>query len=158
MSSHIVLNAWILGSGISSLASAVRLLQESHVPPERIHIFESQGTAGGETASAGDQVNGYHYCAGGMTLFDGVCMEELLSRIPSTARPHQTVLDDVKECCHNVPKEMRGTRFLSQKPHGLRCIDASQASLGLRDRISVFILTSRSEKSLGRSRISDCFL
>jgi oleate hydratase len=167
-SSHIMLNAdrrspnrldaWILGSGISSLASAVSLLQEAHVPPERIHLLESHGVVGGGTASAGDLVNGYHYLAGGMPLFNSVCIEELLSRIPSTARSSKTVLDDMKEYNEtNVPKEVPRTRFLVRRPYGLGRIDANRARLGLRDRISVFMLASRSEKSLGRSRISDCF-
>lgn len=167
-SSHVILNAdhrspnhldaWTVGSGISSLASAVSLLQEHHVPPERIHILESRGTVGAETASAGDQVNGYHYRAGGMPLFSGVCMEDLLSRIPSTSRSHKSVLDDLKEFYENdVPKDVSRTRFLTRKPHGLGRIDANRARLGLRDRFSVFKLCSRSEKALGRSRISDHF-
>lgn len=151
------LDAWIIGSGISSLASAVSLLQGGHVPPERIHILESRDTVGDE-ASAGDPVNGYHYHAGGMPLVKGAYMEELLSRIPSTTRPYKTVLDDLDKYNEsNVHKEVPRTGFLTRKPHGLGRIEANRTSLGLRDRMSVFKLTSRSEKSLGRSRISDCF-
>jgi oleate hydratase len=77
------LDTWVLGCGISSLASAVSLLQEAQVPPEHIPILQSQGMVGGGTASAGDLANGYHYCAGRTPLLNAVFMVELLSMIPS---------------------------------------------------------------------------
>lgn len=169
MSSHIILNtdrrapnrldAWILGTGISSLASAVSLLQDAHVPPGRIHILESHGMAGGAAANAGDPENGYHYGAGEMPLLNAVFMEELLSKVPSTAHSQKTILDELKEYNEsNVPKGLPSTRFLTRKlSSGLGRIGANRARLGLRDRISLFMLTCRSEASLGRSRISDCF-
>lgn len=170
MSPHIILNtdrrspnsldAWILGSGISSLASAVSLLQDTHVPPWRIHILESHGMAGGAAANAGDPENGYHYGAGGMPLLNAVFMEELLSKVPSIAHPQKTILDEVKEYNeNNVPKALPSTRFLTRRKlsSGLGRIGANRARLGLRDRVSLFMLTCRSEASLGRSRISDCF-
>lgn len=58
------MDAWILGSGVQSLAAAVYLIEEAKVPPNRVHILETIGKAGESTANVGDPVNGYEYRGG----------------------------------------------------------------------------------------------
>ncbi|GLA12294.1 hypothetical protein AnigIFM63309_011002 [Aspergillus niger] len=152
------MDAWILGAGISSLTAAVHLIQEAHVPPSRVHILETLSQAGGGSISTGDPVNGYDCRAGGMPPFNDVCMEELLSLVPSKINPNLTVLEELHEFWDTeAVKDHPHTRFLTRHKHGLERIDAKRASLGLRDRVDLFMLASKSDKSLGRSRICDHF-
>lgn len=152
------MDAWILGAGISSLTAAVHLIQEAHVPPSRVHILETLSQAGGGSISTGDPVNGYDCRAGGMPPFNDVCMEELLSLVPSKTNPNLTVLEEFHEFWDTeAVKDHPHTRFLTRHKHGLERIDAKRASLGLRDRVDLFMLASKSDKSLGRSRICDHF-
>ncbi|GAB1214052.1 hypothetical protein ATERTT37_003209 [Aspergillus terreus] len=150
--------AWILGSGLPSLTAAVHLIQEAGVPPSRVHILEKLSMAGGGTVSYGDATNGYDFRAGGLPQFNDVCMEHLLSLVPSTTRPGRTVLDDLVAYNEENPlKEASHTRFLSHKSYGLSRTDPKKVNLGLRDRVDLFMLTSKTEKALGRTRINEYF-
>jgi hypothetical protein len=40
-------NAYLVGGGIASLAAAVHLIQDAHVPASQIHIIESSSVPGG---------------------------------------------------------------------------------------------------------------
>ncbi|GKZ29842.1 hypothetical protein AbraIFM66950_006703 [Aspergillus brasiliensis] len=152
------MDAWILGAGISSLTAAVHLIEEAHVPPSRVHILETLSQAGGGTISTGDPINGYDFRAGGMPSFNDVCMEELLSLIPSKTNPNQTVLEELDDFWDTeAVKDRPHTRFFTRHKHVLEPVDAKRASLGLRDRVDLFMLASKSDKSLGRSRICDHF-
>ncbi|KAF7595703.1 hypothetical protein BBP40_005147 [Aspergillus hancockii] len=152
------LDAWILGSGIASLTAAVHLIQEANVPPSKIHILEKLNMAGGGTVSEGDPDNGYNYRAGGMPPFNGAGTEELLSMIPSSTRKGKTALNDVLELGDfHILNRTTHTRLLTRKSHGLVRIDPHKVSIGLRDRVDLFMLASKTEKALGRTRIRDYF-
>ncbi|PWY79322.1 myosin-cross-reactive antigen family protein [Aspergillus heteromorphus CBS 117.55] len=151
-------DAWILGSGIPSLTAAVHLIQEGHVPPSRVHILETLSQAGGGTVSSGDPVNGYDYRAGGMPPFNDSCVEELLELVPSHTNPENTVLDDIHIFWETkAARETPHTRFLTRHKNRIERVDAKRATLGLRDRVDLFMMASKTEKSLGRSRICDHF-
>ncbi|RAK99539.1 uncharacterized protein BO80DRAFT_359089 [Aspergillus ibericus CBS 121593] len=142
------MDAWILGAGITSLTAAVHLIQEAQLPPERIHILETLSQAGGGTVSAGDHVNGYDYRAGGMPPFNDVCMEELVELVPSKTNPDQTVLAELNEywathAVHDTPH----TRFLTRHKSGVDRISAKEASVGLRDRVDLFMMSSKAENA-----------
>ncbi|KKK13207.1 hypothetical protein P175DRAFT_0513571 [Aspergillus ochraceoroseus IBT 24754] len=155
------LDAWILGSGIASLTAAVHLLQEAQVPPSRIHIVETLGAPGGTTTSFGDAEHGYDYRGGVRPQFNDICMDALLSLVPSKSNPKQTLRDDILQ--HAESHEAKGhtkpaqTRFVERKPDGISRVDAKKATLGLRDRIDLFMLASKTEKALGRAHIRDFF-
>ncbi|KAB8206643.1 67 kDa myosin-cross-reactive antigen like family protein [Aspergillus parasiticus SU-1] len=151
------LDVWILGSGIASLTAAVHLIQEANVPPEKIHILEKLAVAGGGTISEGDPVNGYNYRAGGMPPFNGSAMEELLSVVPSRTRKGKTARDDIIEFGSHALNWTSHTRLLTRRSHGLGRIDPHKINLGLRDRIELFVMVSKTEIALGRTRIKDHF-
>lgn len=151
-------DAWILGCGLPSLAAAVHLVQEAKVPAARVHILETLSVAGGSTANGGDVENGYEYRAGAMPAFNDVCVEDLLSQVPSKSRKDKTALDDILEYDQLHPlTDGPGTRFLTKKSKGLDRIEGKRVNLGLRDRMDLFMLASKTEKSLGRSKIQDHF-
>ena len=156
------LDAWILGSGIASLTAAVHLIQEAHVPPSRIHIIgKSLCAVGGVTASLGDAENGYDYRGGVLPQFNNTCMDALLSLVPSTSNPNQTVRDEIVQHAQSLDRKTglkpAQSRFLASGSRGVGRMDAKGATLTLKDRIALFILVSKREKSLGRSCIHDFF-
>ncbi|KAE8353404.1 oleate hydratase [Aspergillus coremiiformis] len=152
------LDVWILGSGMATLASAVHLIQEANVPPARIHILEKLSMAGGGSVSEGDATSGYNYRPGGMPPFNGEPMQELLSVVPSRTRRNKTALDDILEYGGtHILNRTSHTRLLARRSHDLIPIDPRKIGLGLRDRIDLFMLTSKTEKTLGRTRIKDYF-
>ncbi|KAJ6185420.1 hypothetical protein N7519_006721 [Penicillium mononematosum] len=151
------LDAWILGSGIGSLTTAVHLIQEANVPPSRIHILEALEFAGGGTATCGDPVNGYHYRAGVMPIFIDAWMERLFSLVPLKADRTKTVMDMMETNRSKPPTEKLHTRFLARKSWGVERINTKDIRLGLRDHMDLLRLGFKSERSLGRSRISDYF-
>ncbi|KAE8404993.1 67 kDa myosin-cross-reactive antigen family protein [Aspergillus pseudonomiae] len=130
---------------------------EANVPPEKIHILEKLAVAGGGTISEGDPVNGYNYRAGGMPSFNGSAMEELLSVVPSRTRKGKTALDDIVEFESHALNGTSHTRLLTRRSHGLGRIDPRKINLGLRDRIELFVMVSKNEKALARTRIKDHF-
>ncbi|KAF9888617.1 hypothetical protein FE257_008549 [Aspergillus nanangensis] len=153
------IHAWILGSGLPSITAAVHLIKEAKVPASHVHILEKLSTPGGGTVSSGDATNGYDFCAGGMPQFNDVCVEELLSKVPSRERPGKTALEDILQFNekHEDLKELSHTRFLSHKSYGLARTDPKKVNLGLRDRVDLFMLAAKTEKSLGRTRINEYF-
>lgn len=152
------LDAWILGSSIASLASAVHLIRDANVPASRIHILESHSVPGDGLISIGDPLNGYDHRTGCMPSFNDVCMEELLSLVPSATGSGRTALEDMKEFDANETcKDVAGTHLLIQGEHGLERVETRNLSMGLKDRINLVILILKTEESLGRKRVSELF-
>ncbi|KAL4941956.1 hypothetical protein BDV06DRAFT_222585, partial [Aspergillus oleicola] len=155
------LDAWILGSGLASLTSAVHLIREANVPPSRVHIIETLSVAGGTTLSYGDAERGYDFRAGMRPQFNDACMDNLLSLVPCKDNPNRTVRDEILEFAAGMDsrcaKERDRTRFLTRKKDGVGKVDAKKTGLGLRDRMEMVLLTTKSERALGRARICDCF-
>jgi oleate hydratase len=132
-------------------------MQEAHVPPSHIHIIERLSVAGGTTVSYGDAENGYDFRAGMRPHCNDKCMDTLLSLVPSTSDPNRTLRDEIIEFADSLDFQPAQTRFLTHKPFGVGRIDGKKMMLGVRDRIDLFMLASKSEKVLGRARICDCF-
>lgn len=151
------LDIWILGSGIASLTAAVHLIREAKVPPSRIHILEALSKAGAGSASRGSADSGYHYRAACIpTVFDGP-MEELLLWVPSDI-PGKTVWENIRDYFEeNIPKQESRIRFLARKNNRIEHIEGKRHNLRFRDRMSLFMLSLKTERALGRSQIRDHF-
>lgn len=50
---------YLVGSGISSLASAVYLIKDANIKPNNIFILEQSDISGGACDGAGDEENGF---------------------------------------------------------------------------------------------------
>jgi oleate hydratase len=51
--------AYLVGSGIGSLAAAAFMVRDGHLPGDHLTIFEAGPVAGGSLDGAGDPVKGY---------------------------------------------------------------------------------------------------
>ncbi|KAJ5455024.1 hypothetical protein N7530_012793, partial [Penicillium desertorum] len=150
-------DAWILGSSVASLASAVHLICDANVPASQIHILESRSTPGDGIISIGDPLNGYDHRPGCMPTFNDACMERLLALLPSTIGSGRTVLEDMKELCANDHDEdVPGTHILIEGDDGPVKLD-TRKSLNLKDRMDLMVLILKPEKILVRKRINEFF-
>ncbi|KAL5003068.1 streptococcal 67 kDa myosin-cross-reactive antigen like family-domain-containing protein [Aspergillus recurvatus] len=134
------LDAWILGSGIASLTAAVHLIQEARVPPSRIHIIETLDVAGGTTVSHGNAKEGYDFRAGMRPQFNDLCMDNLLSLVPSLTDPNRSVRDEILDFARtlNIKPAHEQTRFLERKDDKVHRVQGKKMAPGVRDRISIF--------------------
>ncbi|KAJ5161354.1 hypothetical protein N7492_006746 [Penicillium capsulatum] len=151
-------NAWILGSSLASLASAVHLISDANVPASQIHILESDSTPGDGITSTGDPVNGYDHRPGCLPSFNDSRMEKLLALVPSENDYRRTVLKDMKdlygnEACQDAPF----THTLVQGDHGAKRMNINELGLSLKDRMKLIVLLLKSEDSLSRKRIDQLF-
>ncbi len=89
-------NAYLVGGGIASLASAAYLIRDGHLKGEQIHIFEKLRVLGGSMDGAGNAKDGY-VARGGRELESYMeCLWDLYGFIPSLTDPNRTVLDEFK--------------------------------------------------------------
>ena len=143
-------HVYLIGSGISCLASAVYLEKDAGVPGENIHILEKDKIPGGATDGAGDIDNGYVVRGGRMHEMHYECYWELLSHIPSLENPNISVRDESYEF---------NERFVSNGQarllKGGKKIDVSSYGLTFKQQADFLKLTYVSEKSLGNQRIED---
>jgi oleate hydratase len=145
-------NVYLIGGGISSLASAVYLEKYAGVPGRNIHIIERDNIMGGACDGSGDHEKGFVVRGGRMHEMHYECYWELLSHIPSLEDPNVSVRDESYEF---------NKRFVSNAQARLlkegKKLDVSSYGLSLSQQADFIKLTFVSEQSLGKKRIKDWF-
>ncbi|KAH6714810.1 myosin-cross-reactive antigen [Leptodontidium sp. MPI-SDFR-AT-0119] len=151
-------NAYLVGSGIASLAAAVHLIRDAKVPTSQIHILESSPVPGGSMDGAGNSETGYILRGGRMLNFSYLCTYDLLSRVPSLTDPKKTVKQEINEF-NAIPahKTNAHARLVAKGPSGPEIMDVTRMELNNKERLDLIKLAEESEKSLGSKRISECF-
>ena len=87
-------SAYIVGSGLASLAAACFLVRDGQMPGERIHVLEAMDIAGGACDGINDPTRGY-VMRGGREMEDHFeCLWDLFRSIPSLEIPGASVLDE----------------------------------------------------------------
>lgn len=151
-------NAYLVGGGIASLAAAVHLIQDAHVPASQIHILESSSVPGGSMDGAGNPRDGYRLRGGRMLNFSYLCLYDLLGTIPSLTDPAKTVMDEIKE--FNALPENKAharARLVTKGATGPEIVDVKQMGLTARDRHDLVHMIMEAEHRLGTKRIDECF-
>jgi oleate hydratase len=90
------IQAWLVGSGISSLAAALHLIRNAKVPGPSIHIIDTHNGSGGGMRMQGDEESGYFVPFECSPHFHGSCVEKLLSLIPTENDPETSVLETIR--------------------------------------------------------------
>jgi oleate hydratase len=144
--------AFLIGSGIAALASAVYLVKDAGVPGGNIHVLEKDALVGGALDGAGDPEAGFVVRGGRMHELHYACYWELLSFIPSRDDPTVSVRDESFDF---------NSRFVSNAQarllRGGKRLDVSSYGLNLKQQASLLKLTVESEASLSNKRIQDWF-
>jgi len=144
--------AYLIGSGIGSLAAAAFMVRDADMPGENITIFEAQPLFGGSLDAAGNAQDGYSMRGGRMLTTDNYeCFWDLYKTIPSLDDPAQTVYDEVI-AFNKVMKAHSRARLVD---HRRSIVDTSTMGFTMKDRTELLRLTEASEETLGTSVITD---
>ncbi|KAL2856525.1 streptococcal 67 kDa myosin-cross-reactive antigen like family-domain-containing protein [Aspergillus pseudoustus] len=87
--------AWLVGSGLSSLTAALHLIKDAKVPGPSIHIIDIHMGSGGGMTMQGNEDTGYFLPFECTPHFHGSSVQKLLSLIPSVSDPNKTILETV---------------------------------------------------------------
>jgi len=151
-------NAYLVGGGIASLAAAVHLIHDAHVPANQIHIVESGSLLGGSMDGAGNAETGYILRGGRMLNFSYLCTYDLLSKVPSLSDPTKTVKQELDEF-NAIPgnKTNANARLIAKGEKGPEIIDVKNMGLNTKERTDLLHVAAETEKLLGTKRIDECF-
>ena len=89
--------AFLIGSGIASLAAAEYLMRDGHMKGSQITIFEQDNITGGAMDGIGDPENGFIVRGGREMEEHYECVWDLYGKIPSLEEANRTVLEEFKE-------------------------------------------------------------
>ena len=146
-------NAWLLGSSVASLASAIHLIRDAKVPASRVHLIESRRASEDGLAIVGDPESGYDHRAACMPSLSDICIEEIFTSVPSITDSGKTVMDNIEKTKSGLPP----TCLFIQCGNDLEMIDTSKFSIGLKVRAQLAVFMMKPEKSLCRREIRHFF-
>ena len=87
-------HAYLVGSGLASLAAACFLVRDGQMPGDHIHILEAMDIAGGACDGIQDPTRGYIMRGGREMENHFECLWDLFRSIPSLETPGASVLDE----------------------------------------------------------------
>ncbi|KAJ5240695.1 uncharacterized protein N7469_002286 [Penicillium citrinum] len=154
------IKAWLIGSGIASLAAAVHLIKDAKLPGSNIHILDRHEKSGGGITSSGDSENGFVIHPGSLPYFHAECVENLLSLVPKTQGSDESLLDSIRDFeVGEAPPlgRVANTRFIRNKGDSSERSNADQLSIGPYHRLQLMKVLLENEFLLGRNRIQDYF-
>jgi len=146
-------NAFLIGSGIASLAAAEYLLRDGHMQGRQITIFEQDSLSGGAMDGTGDSQNGF-IARGGREMEEHYeCLWDLYGQVPSLEEEGRSVLEEFKEL-NDLDQNFSKVRIISNKGEKYRRTD-----FGLSDEngeeLTKLLLTK--EEDLGTQSVEDYF-
>jgi oleate hydratase len=146
------MKAYMIGSGIGSLAAAAFMIRDGGVPGGDITIYERLSVLGGCLDGARLPDGAYSLRGGRMLTFDHYeCTWDLLSTIPSLEHPGKTIREET-EAFNELYKAHSRARLVDRNRHK---IDVSSMGFSMADRLELVALAEASEEKLGTSRITD---
>jgi oleate hydratase len=145
------LNAYLVGGGIASLAAAVYLIRDGHVPGRNIRILE-ESRIGGSLDAEGSPEQGYSMRGSRMYGPAYVLMHQLLSDIASVDSPKRSVTQDTLAFWQAAPWDAKARLVENAK-----IVDASALGFSNKDRVDLIKLMLAAEEPLGVRPIDECF-
>jgi len=145
--------AFLIGSGIASLAAAEYLIRDGYMNGNQITIFEQDSMSGGAMDGAGSPENGF-VARGGREMEEHYeCLWDLYGQVPSLEEPGRTVLEEFKEL-NDLDPNFSKVRVIFNRGEKLR-----STSLGLEEKHTkelVKLLLTK-EEDLGRTTVEEYF-
>ncbi|KAJ6004663.1 hypothetical protein N7540_013032 [Penicillium herquei] len=154
--SPVITDAWVLGIGTASLASAYYLVRDGKIPAHRVHILDAHESEQQILHVKGDSYKGYDQFAGCLPLPIGAPLKQFLGSIPSIDSPDRTVQDEIRTKKGQTHLEASGdTRFLVHTDRRFHDIPTNSLGLGIKNRLDLISFILKGEKRLGRDQIKD---
>ena len=145
--------AFLIGSGIASLAAAEYLMRDGHMEGSQITIFEQDGVSGGALDGAGSPEEGFVARGGREMEAHYECLWDLFGKIPSIEEEGRTVLDEFREL-NEIDPNFSKVRIIYNRGEKHRRTD-----LGLHEKnvneLTKLILTK--EEDLGTQTVEEFF-
>src|ERR1035441_7679822 len=144
--------AYLVGSGIGSLAAAAFMIRDGGMDGSDITIFEAMPVAGGSLDGGGNPEVGYTLRGGRMLTTDNYeCTWDLFKTIPSLGDAGRSVYEEtVAFNERNVPDSkarlVDGNRFK---------VNVKAMAFTMKDRLELLKLSDADEVTLGKSRITE---
>ena len=145
--------AFLIGSGIASLAAAEYLMRDGHMKGNQITIYEQSGMPGGSLDGAGNPEDGFVVRGGREMEAHYECLWDLCSQIPSIEEDGRTVLDEFKEL-NDIDPNFSNVRSIYNRGEKRRRTD-----LGLSEKNSKELtkLLLAKEENLGAITVEEYF-
>ena len=151
-------HAWLIGSGVASLAAAVHLVNQAKVPANRVHILDVHHGSGGGMEVSGNSTDGYVLHTGAQPYFHEECVTDLLSMVPSARNPGKTAWEDIIGYeRYTRPMNKARTRVIREGDNGLRKVDMHRLRVGAMLRMELIRFIVEGEKLFDSKKISDVF-
>lgn len=144
--------AYIAGSGIAGLASAVYLIREAGFIGHNITLFDQDKINGGAMDGSGSAEKGYLIRGGRMHEEHYACTWDLLSAIPTLHDHNISVTQEIFGFNNQVVSCARARLLRAAKK-----IDVSSFGLSKRDTFDLLRLNMTSEEHLGAKQIDEWF-
>lgn len=151
--------AWIVGSGTASLASALYLIEHVKLQPCNVHILDKHASLEQGAHDKGDASRGYDQFAGCLPVPGGLPLKDLLATVPSAQSQGQSILDEIQTAeAERLSTTGDGrTRFLAQRDGSMEEITTEKLNLSFRSRVTLLRFLLKREKSLAKGQIRDFF-
>ncbi len=145
--------AFLIGSGIASLAAAEYLMRDGYMNGNQITIFEKDGISGGAMDGAGNPENGFIVRGGREMEEHYECLWDLYSQVPSIEEDGRTVLEEFKELNEADPN-FSNVRVIFNKGEKLRRTDLGLSEKNTKE-LTKLLLTK--EEDLGAKSVEEYF-
>ena len=143
--------AFLIGSGIASLAAAEYLMRDGHMDGSQITIFEQDSLSGGAMDGAGNPEEGFVARGGREMEAHYECLWDLFREVPSLEEEGRSVLDEFREL-NEVDPNFSNVRVIHNRGEKHRRTD-----LGLHEKntheLSKLLLTK--EEDLGDKTVEE---
>lgn len=149
--------AWVIGTGTASLASALYLINHAQVQPSNVHILDKNPSMKENLHNHGHSASGYDQFAGCLPVPVDSSMKELLSMIPSVELRGKSYFEEIQmtESSRISSQGSDRTCFLAQKDGAMEHMPVGSLSLSYKYRAIIIHLLLKREKSLVGRQIRD---
>ena len=146
---------YMIGSGIGSLAAAVYLIRDAHVPGKNIQILETLDVDGGSLDGSGDAKRGFMIRGGRMLNIPTYeCLQDVMSEIPSIEFDNISLEEEFLEYNQEFKTHSRA-RLVDKNGNK---VDVTKMGFSPNDRMEMEkLILMETEKSLGAKRIDHVF-
>ena len=146
---------YMIGSGIGSLAAAVYLIRDAHVPGKNIQILETLDVDGGSLDGSGDAKRGFMIRGGRMLNIPTYeCLQDVMSEIPSIEFDNISLEEEFLEYNQEFKTHSRA-RLVDKSGNK---VDVTKMGFSPNDRMEMEkLILMETEKSLGAKRIDQVF-
>ncbi len=145
--------AFLIGSGIASLAAAEYLMRDGHMKGNQITIFEQASMSGGAMDGAGNPENGFIVRGGREMEEHYECLWDLYAEVPSMEEEGRTVLEEFKEL-NDADPNFSNVRAISNRGEKYRKTDLGLSEENSKE-LTKLLLTK--EEDLGAQSVADYF-